>query len=81
MIIFCKDLKKQAMEIINYEKKKIIPLTDKEKKDTKIRKFVIYVKKILVNIKKVNVIKIFKKLEIIVIIQDNIGELLIVYVI
>ena len=81
MIMFCKDLKKQAMKIINYEKKKIIPLTDKEKKHTKIRKFVIYVKKILVNIKKVNVIKIFKKLETIVIIQDNIGELLIVYVI
>ena len=81
MIIFCKDLKKQAMKIINYEKKNIIPLTDKEKKHTKIRKFVIYVKKILVNTKKVNVIKIFKKLETIVIIQDNIGELLIVYVI
>ena len=31
MIMFCKDLKKQAMKIINYEKKKIIPLTDKEK--------------------------------------------------
>ena len=31
MIMFCKDLKEQAMKIINYEKKKIIPLTDKEK--------------------------------------------------
>ena len=31
MILFCKDLKEQAMKIINYEKKKIIPLTDKEK--------------------------------------------------
>ena len=29
--MFCKDLKDQAMKIINYEKKKIIPLTDKEK--------------------------------------------------
>ena len=31
MIMFCKDLKEQAMKIINYEKKKIIPLTEKEK--------------------------------------------------
>ena len=31
MKIFYKDLKDQAMKIINYEKKKIIPLTNKEK--------------------------------------------------
>ena len=31
MKIFCKDLKDQAMKIINYEKKDIIPLTDEEK--------------------------------------------------
>ena len=31
MIMFCKDLKEQTMKIINYEKKKIILLTDKEK--------------------------------------------------
>ena len=31
MIMFCKDLKEQAMKIMNYDKKKIIPLTDKEK--------------------------------------------------
>ena len=31
MKIFCKDLKDQAMKIINYEKKEMIPLTDKEK--------------------------------------------------
>ena len=31
MKIFCKDLKDQAMKIINNEKKKIMPLTDKEK--------------------------------------------------
>ena len=30
MKIFCRDLKSQAMKIINYEKKEIIPLTDKE---------------------------------------------------
>ena len=31
MEMFCKDLRDQAMEIINYEKKEIIPLTDEEK--------------------------------------------------
>ena len=31
MKMFCKDLKDQAMKIINYEKKEMIPLTDKEK--------------------------------------------------
>ena len=29
---FCKDLKDHAMKIINYEEKKMIPLTDKENK-------------------------------------------------
>ena len=29
--IFCKNLKDQAMKIINYEKKEMIPLTDEEK--------------------------------------------------
>ena len=31
MKMFCKDLKDQAMKIINYETKEMIPLTDKEK--------------------------------------------------
>ena len=31
MKIFCNDLRNQAMKIINYEKKEMIPLTDKEK--------------------------------------------------
>ena len=31
MKMFCKDLNEQAMKIINYEKKEMIPLTDKEK--------------------------------------------------
>ena len=30
MKMFCKDLKDQAMKIINYEKKEMIPLTDEE---------------------------------------------------
>ena len=37
MKIFCKDLKDQAMKIINYEKKEMIPLTDEEK-DTYVNK-------------------------------------------
>ena len=32
MKMFCKDLKEQAMKIIKYEKKEMIPLTDQEKK-------------------------------------------------
>ena len=28
MEIFCEDLKEQAMKIINYEKKEMMPLTD-----------------------------------------------------
>ena len=31
MKIFCKDLKDQAMKVINYEKKEMIPLTNEEK--------------------------------------------------
>ena len=31
MKMFCKNLKDQAMKIINYEKKEMIPLTDEEK--------------------------------------------------
>ena len=31
MKIFCNDLKDQAKKIINYEKKEMIPFTDKEK--------------------------------------------------
>ena len=47
---FCKDLKEHAMRVINYEKKKIIPLTKEEKKIIMINKFVIYVKKNLTRV-------------------------------
>ena len=30
MEMFCKDLRNQAIKIINYEKKEMIPLTDKK---------------------------------------------------
>ena len=52
---FCKDLKEHATRIINYEKKKIIPLTRKEKINYK-NKFAIYVKKNLTRVIK-NIIK------------------------
>ena len=32
MEMFCKDLRDQAMKIINYEKKEMIPLANEEKK-------------------------------------------------
>ena len=38
MKIFCNDLKDQANKIINYEKKEMIPLTDKEKESYKNQK-------------------------------------------
>ena len=62
MIIFCKDLKEQAMEIINYDKKRLIPLIDKEKKTHENQKVCYIWKKNLVQIKSV------VRLEIIVII-------------
>ena len=75
MIMFCKDLKEQAMKIINYDKKKIIPLTDKEKETHENQK-VCYICK-----KKIGINKKHVKLQIIVIVQDNIEELLIIFVI
>ena len=45
MKIFSRELKNQAMKIINYEMKEMIPLTDEEKESYEIRKYVIYVNK------------------------------------
>ena len=44
----CKDLREHAMKIINYEKKKIVPLTTKEEICYNKEKIVIYVKKNLI---------------------------------
>ena len=62
------------MKIINYDKKKI-PLADKEKETNENQK-VCYISK-----KEFSTGKNIVKLEIIVIIQDNMEELLIVFVI
>ena len=77
--MFCKDLKEQAMKIINYEKKEVIPLTDKEKESYENQE-ICYIceKEFCIN---ENNKKEFKRSEITVIIQVNIEELLIVIVI
>ena len=56
MTKFCKDLRENATKIINYEKKDMIPLTQKKKKKIIIKKFVTYVKKNLIKVIK-NIIK------------------------
>ena len=77
---FCNDLKELATEIINYEEKNMIPLTDNENKFYE--ENVAYVRKsfVLIKMKKRN-LNYTKKLEIIVIIQENLEELLIAFVI
>ena len=69
---FCKDLKDQAMKIINYEKKEIIPLTDEEKESYEKQK-VCYICE-----KEFSTDKNTVKSEIIVLTQENLEELLIV---
>ena len=51
MKIFCKDLRDQAMKIINNEKKEMIPLTDEEKESYENMMFAIYVRKNFLQIK------------------------------
>ena len=84
---FCKDLKELATEIINYEEKAMIPLTDNDFMKSKIsfmesKKNATYVKNsfLLIKMKKRN-LKYTKKLEIIVIIQENLEEQLIAFAI
>ena len=81
MKIFCKDLKDQAMKIINYEKKEMIPLTDEEKESYENQKICHICEKEFCNDKNNNEFKKCKKSEIIVITQENIEELLIVFAI
>ena len=51
MKIFCKDLRDQAMKIINYEKKKEIILTIEENESYENQKIVIYAEKNFIQIK------------------------------
>ena len=79
---FCKDLKELATKIINYKEKEMIPLTDKENKFYEEQKEChICQKEFCYDKNEEKNLKYTKKLEIIVIIQDNLEELLIVFVI
>ena len=82
---FCDDLSDQAMKIINYAKKEMIPLTNEKKKSLmKSKKFVTYAKNnfVLITIKKMKMnLNYTIKSEIIAIIQEKIEKLLIVFVI
>ena len=59
---FCKDLKELRTEILNSEKKEMIPLTNKDIKSYEKKKYAIYVKKsfVMIKIKKVNMNFIIK---------------------
>ena len=76
MIMFCKDLKEQAMKIINIPQKPMTPLTDKEKETHEIQGVCFICKKEFSTYKKSKCYKF----EMIVIIQANVEELLIVFV-
>ena len=75
---FYKDLEKHATKTINYEKKEMIPLTDKENESYKEQKVCYICKKNLVLL--ITIKSIIKK-EIIVITQENVEELLMIFVI
>ena len=82
MEIFCKDLRDQPMKIINYEKKKIIPLTDEEKESYEKQRIFYICKKPVQLIKRMKKnVNYTIKSEITTIIHENIEELPIVFVI
>ena len=79
MKIFCKDLKDQVMKIINYEKKKIMPLTDEEKETHENQKICyIYEQEFCMNENNKKEFKLKQKVRDH---QGNIEELLIVFAI
>ena len=79
---FCKELKKIYIKIVNYEQKEMIPLTDKKKNIMKSKKNATYVKKSFTTTKKKRrLTNYIKKLEIIVILQENLEGQHMVFVI
>ena len=78
---FCKDLKKHATEIINHEKKEMIPLTNEENKSYEKQKVCYICKKeltdVLIKMIKMHLNYIMKS-KIIAIAQENLEELLFV---
>ena len=80
---FCEDLKVLTRKIINYEEREMILLTDEETKSYERQKFVTYAKQNFVQIKmkkKMN-LNYTKESEIIVILQEILEELLILFAI
>ena len=78
---FCIDLKELATKIINCEQEEMIPLTDNKNKFYEEEKNVTYEKESFFMIKMIKRnLNYTKKLEIIVIIQKNLEELLIAFV-
>ena len=62
MIMFCKHLKEQAMKIMNYEQKKMKPLTDKGKEIHENQRVCYICKKELSTYKKSKYYKNYKKI-------------------
>ena len=79
---FCKDLRVYAIKVINYEEKEMILLTNKENKSYEKQKVCFVCKKNLVLMKIIKIhLNYTIKSEIIVITQENLEELLIVFAI
>ena len=80
---FCKELKEICTRIVNYEQNKMTRLTDKEKEYYDEQKKMPHMsKKVLLQQKrKKRFINYIEKLEIIVILRENLEELLTVFVI
>ena len=79
---FCSELKELGKKVINYEQKEMTPLTDHQNKYYEEQKECCICQKGFCNNKKQRMkFKLYKKLEIIVILQEHLEELLIALVI
>ena len=78
MKMFCKYLKQHAAKVIKYEKTEMIPITNEKKKYIVGKKNMIYSKQ---NLALMMIIKIIIMSKIIVTMQENIEELLMIFVI
>ena len=80
---FCKELKEICTRIVNYEQQEMVPLTDKEKEYYEWQKkcYICQKKVLLLQQQKKRFINYIEKLEIIVILQGNLEELPMVFVI
>ena len=79
--MFCKGLKEQAMKIINYENKEMVPLTDKEKESYENQEISYICENEFCTDENNKNFKKYKKSEVIIITEENIEVLLIVFVI